>query len=308
MNGKPNLFIIGAPKCGTTSLAGYLGQHPDVFLSRYKEPRFFNKDFGDCRDIDLQAYESLYESERAYKYYLDATPCYLMSEVALNGIKNYAEDPRFIVMFRDPVSMFFSLHDNELRGGNENIKDSSAAWKLSDARRDGKQMPPLCKEKKKIDYKSRGMTGDQLARAIRQFDRGRFYVIELNALKHHPDHVWRDLLNFLDLEECADIDFTPKNVGKRVSSIAAVQIIRRASIVRKALHLPRLKLGTRIQSLFLTGKSDQHNPNADLCKEITAFYKADYALMNAIANSGPGYTLARHESTYTGSQNLVNAW
>ena len=41
---KPNLFILGAPKCGTTSIAYYLNQHPEIFVSPYKEPHYFNLD------------------------------------------------------------------------------------------------------------------------------------------------------------------------------------------------------------------------------------------------------------------------
>ena len=41
---KPNFFIVGAPKCGTTSLQYYLQQHPDIFMSNYNEPHYFGKD------------------------------------------------------------------------------------------------------------------------------------------------------------------------------------------------------------------------------------------------------------------------
>jgi len=41
---KPNLFIVGAPKCGTTSLWTYLREHPQVFMSAEKELYFFSTD------------------------------------------------------------------------------------------------------------------------------------------------------------------------------------------------------------------------------------------------------------------------
>ena len=37
----PNFFILGAPKCGTTSLHNYLNQHPDIYMSYKKEPHYF---------------------------------------------------------------------------------------------------------------------------------------------------------------------------------------------------------------------------------------------------------------------------
>ena len=41
---KPNTFIIGAPKCGTSAMANYLDQHPDIYVSPIKEPHYFIKD------------------------------------------------------------------------------------------------------------------------------------------------------------------------------------------------------------------------------------------------------------------------
>ncbi|MEE9518630.1 MAG: sulfotransferase, partial [bacterium] len=41
---KPNFFIVGAPKCGTTSMTEYLKQHPDIFIPEEKEPHYFGSD------------------------------------------------------------------------------------------------------------------------------------------------------------------------------------------------------------------------------------------------------------------------
>ena len=46
LNMRPNLFLVGAPKCGTSALHGFLAQHPDVWMSEPKEPHFF------CTDVD----------------------------------------------------------------------------------------------------------------------------------------------------------------------------------------------------------------------------------------------------------------
>jgi Sulfotransferase family len=48
----PNLFLIGAAKAGTTALYDYLAQHPQVFLSRIKEPMFFSRDEYYARGLD----------------------------------------------------------------------------------------------------------------------------------------------------------------------------------------------------------------------------------------------------------------
>lgn len=66
---KPNLFIVGAPKCGTTALAEYLDSHPNIFMCRPKEPNYYANALtlpGAYLDrqsyhVDLQAYLGLFD-------------------------------------------------------------------------------------------------------------------------------------------------------------------------------------------------------------------------------------------------------
>ena len=58
---KPNLFIIGAPKCGTTFLYYYLRQHPDIFFPSFKEPHFFGSDLNrknGAYNLNLSEYQN----------------------------------------------------------------------------------------------------------------------------------------------------------------------------------------------------------------------------------------------------------
>ena len=58
---KPNLFLIGAPKCGTTSLASYLSDHPQIFVSDPKEPHFFNTDSENRKTWNWEEYEAIFK-------------------------------------------------------------------------------------------------------------------------------------------------------------------------------------------------------------------------------------------------------
>ena len=61
---KPNLFILGAPKCGTTSLWAWLSTHPNIFSPTEKELHFFNTD-DDRRGVTtLEEYEALFRDVR----------------------------------------------------------------------------------------------------------------------------------------------------------------------------------------------------------------------------------------------------
>ena len=63
---KPNFFIIGAPKCGTTALSEYLRSHPSVLISEPKEPHYFSTDIDTRYAIrDLEGYRACYAGASA---------------------------------------------------------------------------------------------------------------------------------------------------------------------------------------------------------------------------------------------------
>ena len=69
---KINLFIVGAPKCGTTSLADSLSCFQEISMCRKKEPNFFNSDyknFFDCNNINENL--NLFNLNDESIYYLD---------------------------------------------------------------------------------------------------------------------------------------------------------------------------------------------------------------------------------------------
>src|SRR3712207_4809254 len=115
----PNLFIVGAAKAGTTALYDYLAQHPEVFLSRVKEPMFFSREDYYARGLDW--YEAEYfGGAEDYPVRAEATPHYLYwSEKVAPRIKEvYGERPvKFIASFRDPVSRAY--RSEERRVGKE---------------------------------------------------------------------------------------------------------------------------------------------------------------------------------------------
>ena len=85
---SPNLFIIGAPKCGTTALADWLGAHPSIFITLPKEPWFFNTDFGPRGPCaNLTEYERLcLEATSDHQYIGEASTIYMASSDAVPHI------------------------------------------------------------------------------------------------------------------------------------------------------------------------------------------------------------------------------
>ena len=116
---KPNFFIIGAPKCGTTSLSAWLGDNPQIFMSSMKEPHFFNSDDRQAvRTFD--EYEALFRGATEEHVAIgEASVWYLSSAEAVSAILRYQPEAKFIVMVRNPIDMAPTLNGEMLLSGLE---------------------------------------------------------------------------------------------------------------------------------------------------------------------------------------------
>ncbi|MEQ9022777.1 MAG: sulfotransferase, partial [Pseudomonadales bacterium] len=112
-NKTPNLFILGAPKCGTTTLAAWLAKHPKIYFSPEKEPHYFYSPYD--RVMSDEAYAKLFaEAPEDAKYLAEASVWYLFGGVAVPQILEVSPESRFIVCLRNPVQMAPSLHAQTL--------------------------------------------------------------------------------------------------------------------------------------------------------------------------------------------------
>jgi len=118
----PNLFIVGAPKAGTTSLYEYLREVPDIFLPIHKEPRFFAPTAKD--EIkpnpsikDKEEYLKLFEQVNNERFYGEGSTIYLSDPDAPKLIHEVSPSARIIISLRDPVERAFSAYLMVLRQG-----------------------------------------------------------------------------------------------------------------------------------------------------------------------------------------------
>lgn len=111
-------FILGAAKCGTTSLANWLGQHPDICMSDPKEPKYYTMEYHNGPEWYNKQYFSHYCGESVA---VDARPQNLMVHFVTERILESTVDPRFIVMVRDPIERAYSAwhHFHMMRPGRE---------------------------------------------------------------------------------------------------------------------------------------------------------------------------------------------
>lgn len=125
---KPDFFIIGAPKCGTTSLASWLSAHPQVCMSRPKEPHYFSPN--PTRPIrTLAAYERCFaHAQPQHAAIGEASTHTLYYPDAIEAILHYQPQAKFIVCLRNPCEMAISLHNMLFHSREHGTGDFIAAW------------------------------------------------------------------------------------------------------------------------------------------------------------------------------------
>lgn len=207
----PNFVIIGAAKCGTTSLHRLLGQHPEVFACPEKEPQYFalgdgaRPEKGAVRD--LAEYESLFAGVRSESAVGEASPQYLVSESAPRRMRERIPDARLIAILRDPAERAHSEYQMWLRQGDENAEIHAAF----DAVLEGVDADPAAARERR--YLRHGFYRHHLSRWEACFGGEALAIVLLEDLARDPLPLLRDLFAFLGV----DPDFEPE-LGDRFNA------------------------------------------------------------------------------------------
>lgn len=114
---KPNLFILGAAKSGTTFLYNTLVNHPDIFFPWEKEPSFLSSHF-DKHINSTAKYFELFDDVQEEKIIGEASPNYLSDPASPRILKGLFPDAKFIIALRNPADRAYSLYVNLRRYGH----------------------------------------------------------------------------------------------------------------------------------------------------------------------------------------------
>lgn len=238
---RPDFFIIGAPKCGTTSLSEYLREHPGVFMCQPKEPFHFCTDLPGLAKYPSEAeYLELFKDADQDKVQIgEATAIYLYSSVACSRILEFNSSALMIAMLRNPVDLFQSYHSQQVIALNEDIADAEAAWELQAERAEGREVPKLCANPKLLAYKDIAKIGAQVERLLTICPRNQLKFILFEDFSADTKRVYADVLDFLSLSDDGRENFQRFNARSSYRS-ETVRVIRQ--IVAQVPWLERLIL------------------------------------------------------------------
>ena len=129
-NIKPNLFIIGAPKSGTTFLYNKLQSLADFYFTDIKELNYFSFDeivesksyYNDYKVKEIEKYLKFYKNIANQKYIVDTSVSYFSYPKTADNIYNFNPDSKIIAILRNPIKRAFSHYLMDVRMGHANLK------------------------------------------------------------------------------------------------------------------------------------------------------------------------------------------
>ncbi len=212
------IFIVGAPRCGTTTLAAYLREHPRICYPLVKEPHFFLQH--DTRGLDATALRELVEREYLDRYYaqcvggrdtgVDGSVSYLYAPDYLVPALSLWPDAKFVIALRDPMTMLPSLHGRLKYTGDETIERFEDAWAAIADRTAGKRIPRSCLEPRWLRYDEAGKFGSYVENFFAVIGRERCFIALFDDLVANPEDQYRAMCTFAGIEPFAGTNFIPR--------------------------------------------------------------------------------------------------
>jgi len=215
----PDFFIVGAGKSGTTSLAKYLSEHPQIFIPKVKELHFFafanekpsyykEHILGPVLITDINEYCKYFDKVKQEVVLGEASVTYLYYDLVDNVIKNintyYGEkkqDLKIIIILRDPVERAFSQYKTRLLQ-KETLPFVEACKKWEERKKNNWSIA--------YDYLGFSFYYNSIKKYIEAFGRDKLKIYLFEDLKEKPIELLKDIFRFLGVDE----NFIPKNVGK----------------------------------------------------------------------------------------------
>lgn len=201
----PNFLLIGAQKAGTTALYSFLSQHPEIFMSKNKEPHFFSLGAGklDYDDpqfepskivSDLGSYEALFARVEGEKVIGEASPSYLYSRRAPIMIRELIPSVKLVTILRNPIDRAYSNFLHCRRSGVEHIKDFRYALAVEEDRI-RENWSPLW------HYKKQGNYLPQLKRYYKHFSADQLAVYLYDDMRQDTANLLRKIYGYLEVDE-----------------------------------------------------------------------------------------------------------
>ena len=264
---KVGVFIVGAPKAGTTSLFHYFNAHPEIKMSSEKEPDFFSDKelleqglyYGGSRIDTLEKYNKLFSERKEEKMLGEGSVSYLFySEVPLR-IKEYNPKSKIIIMLRNPIERAYSHYLMDYRLGLTSESFESEFHK-----------------KKGLNFQQYFLLGNyssQIKRYLDVFGKENIHIVWYSDFKKNSEKEVKEVFNFIGVNSSFKIDFETIHNSFTMPKNNFIRKIYSAVWLRKILTLMfPSKLIKSVRSLFIR-EGNKPKLQEGLRKKIQLYYQ-----------------------------------
>lgn len=278
---KPDFFLVGAPKSGTTAMDAYLGRHPQIFIPPAKELHHFGSDLHFARGAvrDRDAYLSLFGGAGDALRVGESSVWYLYSREAAREIRAFQPEASILIMLRNPVDMLYSQHSQFLYNGNEDIADFAEALAAEDDRREGRRIPKDLILAQGLLYRDTARYAEQVERYLDVFGPERVHVIVFDDFVADTAGCYAEVLRFLGVDDAFRPSFEVVNPNKVVRSRSLRRLADAPSSRWRVLArtlLPARSLRRTVRSILERANTD-HTKRSPLDGDLRCRLQAEFA-------------------------------
>lgn len=216
---KPNVFLVGFPKSGTTSIYRSLATHPQVLAPARKEPGDW-KDLSNLNGQGTDDYLALYDTTSDVLVAVDGTTRYSLNPLAAKRIKQFSPDAKIIIGIREPLSYIYSM-------AFQIEKNTGTAPDLAELLRSGESVWT------RLNYV------ETLKSYFHEFGRENVFVFTYEELKGNQKALLERLVAFIGLD-------TQVPVSEVVSNVSMRHRTRLHKSLYRALVMSRISTNTRL--------------------------------------------------------------
>jgi hypothetical protein len=207
----PDFIVVGAQRCGTSSLFRYLKRHPNISPSIIKEIQFFSINYRKGILWYRSFFPSLFQ-----KYYFqlildkklicgEATPFYIIHPWAIKLIADTLPKVKLLLLLRNPVDRAYSHYHHSVRRGCETLKFEDAIAREKE--RISTEYEKMLKKESNVSssfgvysYLTRGKYFDQVQRLFKYIPRSRVSILRSEDFFQDPEEILQNVFSFLNVK------------------------------------------------------------------------------------------------------------
>jgi hypothetical protein len=291
----PNLFVIGAMKCGTSSLHQYLDLHPEISMSSLKEPRYFLRHLEDYLlplISDRQEYLDLFEAGTPYRG--ETSPGYskrIENPGVPEAIAREVDDPRFIYLVNDPVQRIPSVVQQRLAARAPALRE---IYDSIEGEIDSRTLTGIVGDvgDPANPWLESGLYMTQLDAYLEIFPSESILVVDSHDLRERRRGAMERIFEFLGLKPAFDARVLGRELnpgeGKIRDSDLYLKVIRTPVAERVKTVIPRRLRGPLINEIRrLTGQVvPKPTLEDDLRLELEDLYRPEVERLRAFTGQG----------------------